>query len=261
MKKILFALLTSLFAANLCALPVLNPGLTVLSDKHLFVNECGQVWALKVGYRGDFIYDRKLKNKLVNDVERFSVFANEGVLTLNVWERIDLYGFIGSSHFNFQSVQSSLGLNINSRALLVWGGGLRATIWEHCFGKFGTTYIGIEGQYEKMPRRSFDRASINGVLTPTPGLGYRYRETQVSIAIAHKVGFLSPYIGFKWSGAKVQIGQVTAFGTTTLYHLKSRNNYGMALGMTLIDKGYMTVTAEYRFIDESALSVFGEFRF
>lgn len=257
MKWIIFLFVGS---SALFALPVTNIAQTVLLDKHLFLQDCGQIWNLKCGYRGDLCTNRKMRNKLGRPVQQFSLFTNEGVLTLNLWERVDLYGLIGSSNYRIQDIQDDLALNIYSKALFTYGVGLRATVWAHDFGRCGITYVGVDAQYEKMPRRNFDRASSNGAYVD-PSIGYRYRECQIAIAAAQKVGFLCPYVALKWSQAKAKISAANMLGSTRLRTLKSQHYYGMAVGTTLISEGKMDVTAEYRFIEETGFCIFGEIKF
>jgi len=43
--------------------------------------------------------------------------------------------------------------------------------------------------------------------------------------------------------------------------MKSKNNFGMALGCSLSSSKYFLLNAEVRLIDEEAVTINGEFRF
>ncbi|KPK33138.1 MAG: hypothetical protein AMS24_02175, partial [Chlamydiae bacterium SM23_39] len=44
-------------------------------------------------------------------------------------------------------------------------------------------------------------------------------------------------------------------------YMKSKNNFGMALGCSLSSSKYFLLNAEVRLIDEEAVTINGEFRF
>ncbi|WP_431603745.1 hypothetical protein [Chlamydiifrater volucris] len=120
-------------------------------------------------------------------------------------------------------------------------------------------------------------------------------EWQVGLALAYRLNFISPYVGIKWSRAKIDFdgayiaqpqlaakkldlltwnptlagvnqantanADVLRKVSVTLNKLKSRKSTGFVTGATLIDADKFAVTVEGRFIDEKAVHVNGQFRF
>ncbi len=280
MKKFL-SLITGLVASStVFGLAVLNPAApALLTDGVFFADDCS-CWALKVGYRGDFVYDRYVRDNNGNTFRPFQMWTNAGVLTLNLFDRIDIYGFVGASNHNFTSYgEGTVGstdvtqqLTANSQTTTSWGVGIKAVLFECGWGpNCGTTYLGLDAQYANFGRPSLYQATLVrsdeaiDIFLPA-GYGYQPREWQVALGISHKIGFMVPYVAIKWSSLTASI-----FGDLTSIHdasvsadynsLRSRRNFGYVIGVSLVDIGRMSLTAEARFGDEKAAAVGAEFRF
>jgi len=266
MKKLL-SVITGLVAGSaLYALPVLNPAAPALLTDGVFMCDQGDCWGIKLGYRGDFVYNKHMRSSLNGRQNHFSLFANEGVVTLNLWDRVDLYGFVGAANWHNEAVTPFVApayVVTHSQTRTIGGVGLKAVLWETCWGACGTTYVGIDGQYEWLGNTPVNRATIDGANTAPAGLGRRYREGQVSLGIAHRICNLVPYIAAKWSNGRAPLtGPVTVLGEDTAFTgLSSSRHWGYAVGVSLVDAGRMSVTAEARFIDETALTVSADLRF
>lgn len=276
MKKMVTLIASLGLSAAIYALPVLNPAEPALLTSGAFFCDDGDCWGLKFGYRGDFVFNRNLRDSSAERIRQFSQFANEGVLTLNLWNRLDIYGFVGSVNNYYENVQYNQAIptptlvyiTAASRARTIWGVGAKAVLWEACFGNSGTTYVGLDVQYEGYGAAPYDRATIQGANAATNGVGYKYREWQIALGIAHRVKNLVPYWAIKWSNVRGDVGvnNIIGSGSTTsqvpLHDFKiHRKPVGMAFGVTLVDVGRMDVTGEARLVDEKALSVAANIRF
>lgn len=279
--KKLLALITGLVAGSaLYALPVLNPAAPALLTDGVFKCDEGNCWGIKFGYRGDFVYNKHMRDELTH-VRNFALFANEGVLTLNLWDRLDIYGFVGAAHIDIDTVGSDLFLATardyfiaHTNTSTIGGVGIKAILWEACWGSCGTTYIGIDAQYEWLASAKIDRATINGTNVATNGASRKYKEGQAALGISHKISNflpvdLVPYVAVKYSGARSNFGGPvvgtlvpTAVGqAVNQADYRSQRHWGYAIGASLVDAGRMSVTAEARFIDETALTVAADIRF
>jgi len=273
MRKILSIVGLTLGSA-LCALPVLNPAAPALLKEGVFKCDKCDFWGLKIGYRGDFVFNRHF-NVNNTDIREFDLCANEAVIALNMWNRVDIYGFIGSASFDVSASAQDPNLSsqndafvMHSRTRTIGGIGVKATIWEICWLSYGMTYIGIDAQYEWLGSAPIDRATIQGVNANPNGVGRRYREGQASLGIAHKIKCFVPYIAGKWSNARAnasgQIGVKNSSTPGTVLNLgkyHASNHWGLAIGLTLLDEKRASITAEMRFFDENAFSIAGDFRF
>jgi hypothetical protein len=254
MKK-LFTVLTAIVASSaIYAAPVLNPAAPALITDGVFLcdDDC---WGLKAGYRGNFIYNAHLQ--YIDDLEYYS---NSGVLTLNLWDRVDVYGFVGAASINFfdTATDNDLLTGYYGSSKTNWGVGVKVVLWESCWGNCGTTYLGIDANYERLPNHNMIVWDAADALRQT---SFGFYETQVAIGLSHRIWNLVPYIAVKWSNRGIN-GSLQYDGTNLSPGSRNTNkHWGYVIGTTLVDANRMTVTAEARFVDEKALSIGAEFKF
>ena len=270
MKKLL-VLFAGLTCHSLYASPVLSPNAAAVHTNGVFFCDDCSCWSLRAGFRGDYVFDRKLSVGGLGEIDNFSLMSNEGVVTLNFWDRLDIYGLVGEATPGMHNVVAGSNDFYNETtdyywsARTIWGVGARATILEYNFGCCGTSYLGADINYESGSTGS-GPTTFSGMPVDIPITG-RYKETQISLQIGHRIAMLTPYIAAKWSNANA-----TSYGDTSAYpgspipshqdnFRNTGNHWGYALGVLLIDAGRMSVTAEARFIDEKAMTIMGEFRF
>jgi hypothetical protein len=258
MKKLL-ALVTGLVAAGSAfASPVLSPAAAAAhTDGVFFCDDCA-CWSLRAGFRGDYVFNRNLTGTDGNGshkIDRYSMFANEGVLTLNLWDRLDIYGLVGAASQSLDTNIADRHFTVNYETKTIWGVGARATILEGNWGCCGTSYLGADVNYEGISTANSSSRTLNGAPNyTTNSFGTtRYHEWGASIQVGHRIDLLTPYIAAKWSNAHVGINDLSASN-------KNRH-WGWAVGTSLVDAGRMSVTAEARFIDETAMTINAEFRF
>lgn len=252
MKKLL-ALVTGLVAAGSAfASPVLSPAAAAAhTDGVFFCDDCS-CWSLRAGFRGDYVFNRHLSSSSSQPLDTFSMFANEGVLTLNLWDRLDIYGLVGAASQTLDTKSGATHVHADYETKTIWGVGARATILECNLGCCGTSYLGADINYEGIATANATTMLSNG--TPgTTAQTSRFREWQVSVQLGHRIAMLTPYIAAKWSNAHVSIPNFSASNRG--------RHWGYAVGTALVDAGRMSVTAEARFVDETAMTITGEFRF
>ena len=272
MKKIL-SLFTGIIAVGSAyASPVLSPNAAAIhTDGVFFCDDCS-CWSLRAGFRGDYVFDRKVNSTGEGTYESASIMSNEGVLTLNFWDRLDIYGLVGASsveiydNFYNDNFSQEMIRSATSGSSTIWGVGARATILEYNFGCCGTSYLGADINYESIGSYKISSKAFNGIPITMP-ITARYKETQISLQIGHRIAMLTPYIAAKWSNATGSLGNNSAVIQQREIpdylegYRNTGNHWGYAVGVLLIDAGRMSVTAEARFIDEKAMTIMGEFRF
>ncbi len=274
MNKLLI-LLAGLTLPSLYASPILSPAAPALNMDGVFYSCPGSWWSLRADFRGDYVFDRKLEDA-VHSINNYSLYSNEGVLTLNLWERCDIYGFVGATSQNLATEYQNTAfpgtgsfLEAAYTTQKIGGAGLKFILWEwdwssHCGRSFLTADINYE--YVSDANTSevlYNNTPLNRAAGSFPFVSYR--ETQASLSWGHRVNNLIPYIAVKWSKAHANLAttdlsEIGVF-TITPQTLESRNNWGWALGITLVDIARMTITAEARFVDETAMTINGGFRF
>lgn len=259
MKKLL-ALVTGLVAAGTAfASPVLSPAAAAAhTDGVFFCDDC-DCWSLRAAFRGDYVFDRHLSRANptsptgFQSISRYSLFANEGVLTVNFWDRLDIYGLVGAASQNLANIIGATAFDTDFATQTIWGVGARATLLEGCWGCCGTSYLGADINYESIGSADSKRRLIDGV-PATTRVSASYQEWQVSLQAGHRIAMLTPYIAVKWSNAHVGFSRFRGASNHD-------RHWGYAVGTALVDAGRMSVTAEARFVDETAMTITGEFRF
>ncbi len=281
MKKT-FALLASLVASTAAyATPVLNPGLPHLQTEGVFMCDdgCGpRCWSLRYGYRGDFIYDAKLEDS-THTIDHYGLYTNAFTLTLNLWNRLDIWGLAGatsqdlaSKYFNEQAGPTSVTAfaKIPFETKASWGVGARLLLWEKCWRYAGTSFLGVTYEYWTTRYANSKSWTLDGLLANSQGgtATARYRAQGAALAWGQRIKKLVPYIALKWSTQRVNLSGTGANGPSTagteavsLSGLHSQRHWGWAVGTTLLDFCRMNITGEARFIDEKAATVTAEMRF
>jgi hypothetical protein len=288
MKK-LFAMIAGLMACSaVYALPVYNPDEPALLKRGVFTCGGGN-FGFEVGFRGDYVFNRRVKHKNHGDnlaeahrnVCDYSINTNALQLTWDICNVVDLYGWVGGAEAEIEeqvrfagTLASTNWFNIHGRTneSTGWGLGARAVLWQ-C----GRTAIGIDAQYA-YSRPSFSCLSLNGVPVQESiangGFGIdpdkfflRNGEYQFSVGVSHRICKFVPYVAVKYSnfdgkfkGPEI-INSALPGNYQTTHEMKNRNFIGLAIGVTLVDVCKMNVTAEGRFFDENALTIAADFRF
>jgi hypothetical protein len=275
MKKVFAALLLVSWAH---ALPVLNPGLPALMAKGVFLRE-DHCWDLRYSYRGDYTYNAKLKEGFSfpqQMVDSYSLYTNAGVLTLSFANRVDLYGVAGATtqtifakEVNTLSgaTRSVVDLNALFETRPSWGVGLRLLLWQQKWRTAGTSFLGAGFEYFTVLRANSRSVTIDKAeaTAGTPATT-QYYASQYTLAFAQRVQKLSPYVALKWANQRARMvgtpqnGISATSGLVILSNLKSQRRFGWACGVTLIDFLRMNITAEARFVNESACTLLAEFR-
>ncbi len=260
----LFAALFTAFAA-LHAAPVGNTALPELVRKGLLVS-CERLIDFRAGYEGDFVADAKMKqfNGGTGRVDTCEQWTQSGTSTLNILDRLDLYGVFGASKMDVDwRFKNNLNgfvtrIKIQTESCFLWAAGARAILYDGC-----SLNIGFGGRYSKsiyVPE-SF---SSNGVNEATSGAHLRWREWQVNLDASYKIKWFTPYIGVKYSNAQTLLSHFSvpiAADQSGFNSFKNRMPVGLYLGCALSNGQYFVLNIEGRVIDEEAVSIVGDFRF
>lgn len=230
--------------------------------------------SVRAGYRGDFVYNRKLQD-INHTIDTYSLYCNEGVFTMNFCQCVDIYAFCGSCSQNLDSkYSSSAGTpnyeTVNFETKSIWGAGGKITLWCQNWGcNYGTTYLGLDACYEKTVTENSETWLHNDTIVTGGGAAIvpataTYYEWQVACMLGHKVAKVTPYVAIKWSAARASLTGQRDHGstvTTSLLSATSQRHLGWAVGATFVDWGCVAITAEARFVDEKAATISADIRF
>lgn len=293
MKKLLLTALLIWGSAEINALPVGNPAEASLVPWGIFIprapdcNPCSpcfcwfDIWSLRAGYYGDFVFNRNLKidgfgHGEGKGIEKTQISTNAGYLALNLADKVDIFGTLGATSISITTNElswvplASSVSQIDWRSAFSWSAGARGTLFRYCGLLFG-----IEGQYFET------RAHLNKFVNifGTPQYYYfndqnrmNYREWQIGTGVSYALTCfcpnfsLVPYAAAKCSWARFVTDnfsflQSNTEDIVTIYNLKSSKTWGFAIGVTGTYCDMVCLTVEGRWADEKAFYVNGNFRF
>lgn len=234
-----------------------------------------------MGYYGDFVYDRHLQlhrlHRKGHNIDKTELFTNAGYIALNICNRFDLFGTLGSTNLKITTDAASWGFpgsvlsELHLDSDFSWSIGGRSTLWQFdCFS------VGIEAQYFQVDTsiHHFFDYNDGSLVHFNDGNDARYSEWQAGLGISYRFATrcptvaMVPYAAVKWSGANLKLDNFTFVDTVLgipatliLRDLESSKLWGYAIGMSLTLSDTIGVTAEGRWADEKAFYINGQFRF
>lgn len=236
-----------------------NPAEPELIDQGFFISECSFV-TVKAGYQGDFIFDRKLhaKNGSRGRIDEFEARFDQGTVTLNLMNRFEAYGSVGSMHayFSHRPHIDREQRIYQTNDHLAWGVGGRAVLfnWE-------AATFGFDAKYQcGYPHVKWN--TINGDAFTT-GAELHYHEWQVGAGASYECNFFIPYAAFKYSVVNATLKHIRAnmeLGTSR-FKMKSREHFGLSLGCSLSPGKYFDFNVEVQLFDEQGLTLAGNVQF
>lgn len=246
------------FQAGLYALYQGNPAEPQIIDTGFFIPQDSLI-SVKLGYQGDWVFDRKLKAMAGahGKIDQFSIFMNQAVVTFNMIDRVELYTNVGSMNATLwhRPHVDDKRREYQSQDKWTAGGGLRVLLMQ-----WGNTCLGVDGKFQ-YSAPSIKWVTLDGV-SQTPEGRLRYREWQVSFAFSHTVDIFTPYIGATYSNVHAN---VSGLNQTVLSHrhfrLTNPSRFGLALGCTLCSGKKVDLNFEARMFDEQAGIVAGNVKF
>ncbi len=265
MKKFAVLIATVVASTTLFAAPVGNTFATGIIQEGFFIS-CDSWIRFRVGYEGDFVVDGRMKqyNQGVGRVDTYEQWTNSGTFTLNILDRIDLYGVFGSSRteadwrFGDISAGTVSRIELETKYNFLWGVGGRAILYEWC-----NTSLGLGGRYSSCNARPI-RLTSDGFIADVAGSHFKWREWQVNLDVSYKINFFTPYIGSKYSNARTRLKNFAipiSGNLTGSNSFKNRIPVGLYVGCALSTGQYFMFNVEGRVIDEEAITISGDFSF
>lgn len=292
MKKLLVTTLVVLSCGISYALPVANPSEASLLTWGIFLPGapphrpchpcfyCFDLWSLRVGYYGDFVFNRNLKLSSRGfghgkNIDQTQLFTNAGYLALNLANKADIFGSLGATKIHVTTNELSWSLLDNAVSHLdwdstfSWSAGARGVIYS-CRG----VTLGVEGQYfQTSPKliRFINTAGVPQYQYFTNTNKTTYREWQVGVGLSYalccyrsKIS-LVPYFASKFAGVKFRthnftFRQLSTLSDLTIFNMKAAKFWGYVAGLTATFCDMACLTVEGRWGDEKALYINANYR-
>ena len=191
-------------------------------------------------------------------IDRFKIQMNQGVFTLDILDRLEVYASLGSFTTELWHRPQSQGggrREYESHDRWTVGGGLRVVLMQ-----WGNTTLGVDGtaQYAT-PYMKW--SALNGVPSARNSR-LRYLEWQTSMALSHAIGIFSPYLGITYSKVAASFrGIPSTILSSAHIKMHNRDRFGLVLGCTLSPGKKFDLTFEARLISEEATTAAGNIKF
>lgn len=212
-----------------------------------------------IGVDQEFIFDRDMKyqkgteNMDWGKVEIDSMSRTMAKISYGLLDNLDLYVKLGAAdakvkgkaYDSWVGTDGSFGVNTNNG--FAWGLGAKAT-----YELANDWFLGTDVQY--LRHKQDGRASYTG--DPDWDVKYTFQEWQVAPYIAKRIGKFVPYAGVKYSDLRMNHKDID--GTIKF---KADDNFGMFVGTGYKINDRLSLNAEGRFIDETAISVACTYKF
>lgn len=251
-------------SAALYSAPVGNTSAPEILEDGFFIPSDSWI-DLRVGYEGDFVNDGRMKQYREGSgrVDSYEQNTNSGTVTLNILDRIDIFGVFGSSRtkaeWRFLDTAGAVhNANMETRYSFLWAVGARAILFEWC-----KTNLGFGGRYSSSNYKP-NWLTVDGTNRVVSGTHARWDEWQINLDVSYKIDLFTPYAGIKYLNAKTRVGQfpvAIASNGSGNNHFENRIPVGLFIGCTLSTGKYFMLNVEGRLIDEEAVTISGDLRF
>lgn len=239
-----------------------NPAQPGLQTNSIF-NMKERSVSFRAGYLDDWVYEERFQDEFkplgatqTRTFMKMSTYA--GILTLNFTNRLDLYGIVGSSRLQIDE-------EIFTKRALAWGVGGKLIIFQE-----GNFFLGTDFKYFETNQKP--KYFVVDGLPYNIVSNYRlqYYEVQAALGIAYRISVFAPYLN-----ATYLVSHITPNPLLVLVRLPDEDEvvdvasksviikkpWGMAIGLTLIDKAKATLAVECRLFNQYAVNWNFELRF
>jgi len=179
-------------------------------------------------------------------------YANTGIFTLNIKERLDLYTEIGSYRLETEFRRLSNLYVAKSENDIIYRGGVKLIFFEVL-----DFTLGADINYSV-----FWAASSFLTRNDRPikdDLKFSLKEWQIAVGLAQKISILRPYIGVAYRDTQIDMKQTSLILSDL--HLIYEKKAGVFLGTSASLGTFVLVNAEIRLVNERATTFSVELRF
>jgi hypothetical protein len=218
--------------------------------------------SLRISCIEDYVYYQKFRDEFVNP-EPSSTSAKlgtkGGLVTINIKNRLDLYTILGTAKLNLVRA-------VQANPEFAWGVGGKLIVFkaEHFL-------VGIDAKYfefNSKPTFFLEEGMSFNLANP---LTFSYSETQVSVGVSYRASTIIPYINATYLISKISPTPLISLviwpldGSTLIdvpcRPVVSQKNWGLSLGVTLLDQEKATFAVETRMFNQNGVNATLELRF
>ena len=241
-----------------------NPATCEMPQEGVFFSEESK-FALKVGYQTQAILDRKMetipqKSILGGFVDQVSMGFDQGVLILNIIDRLEIVATLGSMRLSLDRTFSpNMQLALESHPSFAWsiGGQAMLILWD-------STSFGVVANYLSS-NPSPELVFLNQKPYSKDKTYINYNTWQIEVALSQRIDVFSVYLGAAYSYAQLKVASdlFQKIGLDDFHeeHYKNRHSLSMIMGVSLASHKGFTMTFEAQAFGQTAIGMRMEFRF
>lgn len=238
-----------------------NPAEPCFVDKGIWLHP--SCVSLRVGYLDDWVYLQRFQDEFelegVSQTQTYlklSTYA--GIATLNIANRLDLYGIAGSSRMQLDK-------EIFTKRAFSWALGTKFIIVKH-----HNFFLGGDIKYFETNQKPKYFVVEDLPYNITSNYRLNYQQMQASIGCCYRAWIFAPYINGTYILTRIdpkpQVVLVRLPDVNELADIESgsitcHKRWGMALGLTLLDSNKASLSFEWRTLNQNAVDINGEIRF
>ena len=239
-----------LLSTSLHALYNGNPSFPTMPEQGIW-SETEQWWGVKIGYQGDYIWNKKLKfhKGKEGDGEFFGALCtmkNEGVLTYNIIDRLEFFGSAGSMEAKISAHPDRMKIKYKTDAGLVLGIGGRVILF---YSK--KILMGVNAKYTTSCL-SINQTILNGVEQKRKG-HFTYNEWQLGFGFSREIDSFIPYLGLAYASMRGHFHHTPFISKNEI--AKAKEHFILFLGAGITNGLILDLNVEVRMIGEKAVSL------
>lgn len=224
-----------------------NPAACELPQQGILIPEEKAV-NFKLGYQVEKVFDQAMVLKVpqyITSGNRISSFVNQGVVTLSIIDRLEIFSTFGTMKLSVKRAQfQGLEVEAQSKNSFVWSIGGRAMLlfWEN-------TSLGGEASY-LFSHSHLQSLWSNAMKVQIQDEPLKYTEWQIQLALSQRVSLFSFYLGGAYSYNQLSI-LLPWYPVYAVY--KNKHKISMVLGSSLSAQKGLTFNVEAKFFGETSL--------
>jgi len=239
-----------------------NPGQPGLQTKGIVLENPS--WLdVRFAYFGDYVYSQPSHDTFIQEGEErtqyhMQLWTQAGMVTLNVCDRVDLYGIVGGLRIQNND-------EIFSPQQFAWGVGGKIV-----FLHIGRWRVGCDMKYFQSEQSPQFFQSNHLAYNVTSNFSFLYTEIQAALGLTYRTRYVAPYVSVSYLNAQLAPTPPSVFlripsrnreMRVPIKSVSAMNHFGLVLGATLIDIRTATLSLEWRAFNQNSIDLTGEIRF
>ncbi len=225
-------------------------------------------WSVRIAYFEDYVYRQRFEDEFI-DPELFHsktfsrMTTDAGLITLNFWDRLDLYGILGGSRLQLDK-------ELFTTRQFAWGTGLKWMMYQK-----GNFRLGADFKYFETDQKPTYFLSDGLPYSVVSNFTLQYHEIQGALGISYRAGPFIPYVYGTYLITKIRPvpasvavrlpfagpdGEIESVDLL-MKSIVGEKQWGVTVGATILDGEKASLSVESRLYNQNSIDVNLEVRF